>query len=186
MRKPALAVVCAVVLALALASCSSSGSGKAGSTETSTTFTGLATGAQVPTVTDVPQTIDPCKLMTVTEATRLAGAPVKLSSGGGPGSLDCVYTGKSAGAEVTVKVDKDEQAANAEFPSWVQPIPGQAAGLTTTQIDNLGNEASKTQNRNVNDAIYVRRGAVLLKIGVYPPAGTPALRAAATTALGRV
>ena len=183
MRQPALAFACAVLLALALASCSSSGKGTA---NTGTTFTALSPGATVPTQTDTPQTADPCKLMTVTEASQLAGATVKLSSGGGPGSLACVYSAKSAGAEITVKVDTDAAAAHTEFPTWVQPIPGHAVGLTITKLTGLGDEAMLSRNKTVNDGIYVRKGATLVKIGVYPPATVAALKAAARTALGRV
>jgi len=61
-----------------------------------------------------------------------------------------------------------------------------ANGLTVTQISKLGDEASETRTGNVNDGIYVRSGAVLVKIGAYPAASDAALRVAALQALSRV
>jgi hypothetical protein len=67
----------------------------------------------------------------------------------------------------------------------VQPVPGQAVGLKVTTVSHLGNEASATHLPKVNDGIYVRKGAVLIKIGAYPPASNAALRVAAIRALKR-
>ena len=173
----------AILSALALAACSS---GSKGATPATTPPTIPSVGAVLPGTTTVAQTVNPCTLLTVAEATKLAGHPVKLTRGGGPGALLCVYTGGGAGAEVTVKVDTDAAAAHAEFPSWVQPLGGQATGLILKAVPNLGDEASETRYRDVNDGIYVRKGASLIKIGAYPPATDAALRAAAATALGRL
>jgi len=179
-RKAALALLCVC----ALASCSSSGKS---ANNTPTTFTSLTPGATVPNSIDIPQTIDPCNLLTVAEASRLAGKAVTRSAGGGKGSVDCIYAnGPSVGAEVTVKVDKDAATAHAEFPNWVQPIPGVASGLKVSQIANLGNEAAETRNGKINAGIYVRKGATLVKIGVHPAATEAMLKAAARTALGRL
>ena len=179
MRKAAVALLCVC----ALASCST---GKSAN-NTPTTFTSLTPGATVPNSIDIPQTIDPCTLLTVAEASRLAGKAVTRSAGGGKGSLDCIYAnGASVGAEVTVKVDKDAASAHAEFPAWVQPIPGIAPGLNVTQISNLGNEAAETRKGKINAGIYVRKGATLVKIGVHPAATEALLKAAARTALGRL
>jgi hypothetical protein len=134
----------------------------------------------------VRQTVDPCTLLTLAEASTLTGHPLKHTRGGGPGSLLCVYAAGNAGAEVTVKVDSDAATAHAEFPDWVQPLGGHAIGLILKAVPNLGDEASETRYRDVNDGIYVRKGAALIKIGAYPPATDAALRAAATTALGRL
>ena len=176
----ALAGLCA----LAFAACSS-GSNKAATTTTQPAPT-VSSGAPTPP-TDVPQMIDPCRLLTASEATKLVGIAVKRSAGGGPGSLYCKYAAaNSAGAEVTIKVDANAAAAHAGYPSWVQPIPGVANGLTVTQISKLGDEASETRTGNVNDGIYVRSGAVLVKIGAYPAASDAALRVAALQALSRV
>lgn len=179
-QKPVLAALCALVLA----SCSSSSS--SAPTHTATTLTNLYPGATVPNATDTPQTIDPCTLLTVADTSNLAHAAVRRSSGGGPGSLDCIYAGVSAGAEVTVKVDKNAATAIADFPSWVQPIPGFAPGLKVTRIARLGDEATVTRNGKINAGIYVRKGAVLIKIGAHPAPTNAALQFAVTTALGRV
>jgi hypothetical protein len=179
MSKAALAALCA----LALAACSS-GSSKA--TTTTQTVPSVSTGA-IPTPTDLPQTVDPCRLLTAPEAKELVGIAVKRSAGGGPGSLYCKYAAAtSAGAEVTVKVDANAAAARAGYTSWVQPIPGVAKGLTVRPISNLGDQATETRSGNVNDGIYVRSGAVLVKIGAYPAVSLDALKAAALRALSRV
>ena len=68
----------------------------------------------------------------------------------------------------------------------MQPFKGNPVGLTITSIPSLGSEANKTLNGTVNAGIYVRKGATLVKIGVYPPAKNAALRAAVTAALGRL
>ena len=99
----------------------------------------------------------------------------------------CAYAaGTKAGAEITVRFDTDAAVAHDEFPSWVQPIPGHAAGLTVTSVPGLGNEASATHNLPVNDGIYVRRGPTLIKIGAFPAVSNAALIAAARTALARL
>jgi hypothetical protein len=180
-----------IVSVVAFVGCSSSASSKSGAGANSDTTTNVAPGGTLPSTTTAPSAIDACKLLTAPEASRLAGATVKLASKSAnsalSGSLNCIYAaGTSAGAELSVKVDADAATAHAGYPDWVQPIPGVAAGLVRTELTNLGDEASETRTGNVNDAIYVRKGAVLVKIGVYPPAGDAALRAAALTALSRV
>ncbi|MGO9876508.1 MAG: DUF3558 family protein [Acidimicrobiia bacterium] len=176
-------VALAGLCALALAACSSGSSKATTTTQPATTVT----SGPLTTPTDVAQKVDPCRLLTASEATSLVGIAVKRSAGGGPGSLYCKYAAAtSAGAEVTVKVDASPAAARAGYPSWVQPIPGVANGLTVTQVSNLGDEASETRSGNVNDGIYVRNGAVLVKIGAYPAVSEAALRVAALHALSRV
>jgi hypothetical protein len=180
--KSALVALCA----LALAACSSSGSGSKSSTATTILPAGIQAGATVPTPTDVPQKLNPCALMTAAEASKLVGVTVTKSAGGGTGALYCKYAaGSTAGAEITVKVASTPAAAHAQFGSWVQPIPGRAPALKVTAVSHLGNEASATHQPKVNDGIYVRKGAVLIKIGAYPPASDAALRVAAIRALQR-
>jgi hypothetical protein len=53
-------------------------------------------------------------------------------------------------------------------------------------VPGLGNEASATHNLLVNDGIYVRRGATLVKIGAYPAVADAALLTAARSALARL
>jgi hypothetical protein len=176
--------VLVALCALALAACSSSGSKS--STATTILPSGVQAGATLPTPTDVPQKLNPCALLTASEASKLVGVTVTKSAGGGTGALFCKYTaGSTAGAEITVKVVSTPAAAHAQFASWVQPIPGRAAGLKVTTVSHLGNEASATHQPKVNDGIYVRKGAVLIKIGAYPPASDAALRVAAIRALQR-
>jgi len=173
--------------AIALVGCSSSGK-PAG---TKPTVSLPAVGAVLPRTqgTTVPQKLDPCTLLTAKEAAKLMkpGVTVTRSQGGGVGSLLCVYTGgKSTGAEVTVKIDASPADAHNEFPNWVQPIPGTAAGLTKGTVPGVGEEATQTRNADVNEGIYVRRGNALVKIGAYPPPTLAALKAAAKTALSRI
>jgi hypothetical protein len=181
--KSALAALCALGLA-GLAACSSSASKS--STATTILPSGVKAGATLPTPTDVPQKLNPCTLLTASEASKLVGVTVTKSAGGGTGALFCKYAaGSTAGAEITVKVVSTPAAAHAQFASWVQPVPGQAVGLKVTTVSHLGNEASATHLPKVNDGIYVRKGAVLVKIGAYPPASDAALRVAAIRALKR-
>jgi hypothetical protein len=172
---------------VALVGCSSSGKPGASTTITAPK---VSTGEVLPLTQDttVAQTIDPCSLLTAPEASKLAGvAKVTRTLGGGTGSLLCVYAaGKSAGAEVTVKVDASPSEARNEFPSWVQPLQGTAKGLTRGSVPGLGDEATQTRNGAVNAGIFARRGAALVKIGAYPPPSLALLKAAAKTALSRI
>jgi len=172
--------------AVALAGCSSSGKPNA----TNPTISLPPVGAVLPATqgTTVPQSIDPCTLLTAPEAAKLVGgAKVTRTSGGGAGSLLCVYSaGKSASAELTVKIDANAADAANEFPSWVQPIQGTAKGLTRGTVPGLGDQATQTRNQDVNAGIFVRRGNALVKIGAYPPPSLALLKAAAKTALGRI
>ena len=137
--------------------------------------------------TTLRPTIDPCTLLTAQDASKLIGKPVKRATPAGSSGPLCMYAaGTTAGAEITVRLDADAPTAHSDFPTWVQPFPGRAAGLTVTSVPNLGHEASATHNLNVNDAVYVRRGAALMKIGAYPAVADAALIAAARTALGRI
>ncbi len=172
---------------LALVGCSSSGTPEG----SKPTVSLPAVGAVLPRTqgTSVPQKLDPCTLFTAPEAAKLMtpGATVTRSSGGGVGSLLCVYTGgKSTGAEIAVKIDASPADAHNEFPNWVQPIPGTAAGLTRNSVPALGEEATWTRNSNVNAGIFVQRGNALVKIGAYPPPPLAALKAAAKVALSRI
>ena len=184
MRKSALVVL--TLSAVALVGCSSSGKPSV----SNTTLSLPKAGAVLPATqgTTVPQTIDPCTLLTAAEASKLVGgAKVVKSKGGGAGSLLCVYSlGNSASAEVTVKIDATEVDAANEFPNWVQPIQGIAKGLTRGTVPALGDEATQTRNGDVNAGIYTRRGKALVKIGAYPPPSLALLKAAAKTALNRI
>ena len=173
--------------AIALVGCSSSGKPDA----TGPTVSRPKVGQVLPRTqaTTVPQTLDPCALMTAADAAKLTGG-VKMtrSSGGGVGSLLCVYSGgKTTGAEITVRIDANAADAHTDFPTFVEPIPGgEAKGLTKTAVTGIGQEAVQTRNLDVNAAIFVRRGNALVKLGAYPPPSLAALKAAAKTALSRI
>jgi len=171
-----------LVAVITVAGCSGSSS-KSGTTPTISPTVPLIT-----TTTVAGPAIDPCTLLTAQDALKLTGKAMKFTPATGfSGTRVCSYAaGKSAGAELTLKVDADPRTAHEEFPDWVQPIPGHAAGLTTTSVPNLGDEASATHNLIINDGIYVRMGAVLVKIGAFPAVKDAALLAAARTALARV
>jgi hypothetical protein len=188
-------VVWMVVVASA---CSSSGS-KAPITAT-TASSGTAASPSTPVSAQQaptqpppvnPTTLDACKLLTVQDATTLAGTPMTAGTGSGP--IDCHYAGPGgpavSGTEITVRVDADAGSAHSEFPRWVQPVPGNLPGFTVTPVANLADEASETHTdlgTTHISGIFFRRGAVLVKIGSYPPASDAALRAAATVVLGRL
>jgi hypothetical protein len=131
--------------------------------------------------------INPCTLLTAADASRLAGKPLTHAVGGGLGSGTCAYSGGKVliGAELTVKVDPSAAAAHAEFRGWVQPVPNTAPGFSVITVSKLGDEAKATR-ASFTDGIYFRSGAVLVKIGVYPPATAAVLERAAHTALDRL
>ena len=174
--------VIAVVAVLAFVGCSGS------SSKTTTPPTVTPTIPPITSTTTATSPIDPCTLLTMQDASKLIGKAVKRKPvTGTAGTTACEYAaGTAGGAEITLKVDTDARHAHDDFSSWVQPIPGVAAGLTVTSVPNLGNEASSTHNRIVNDGIYFRRGATLVKIGAFPAVPDAALLAAARIALARL
>jgi hypothetical protein len=178
--KPAVAIVAVI----ALFGCSSSSK----TTKTTTPATVTPTIPLITTTTVAGPGIDPCTLLTAQDAKKLTGLAVtRTPVTNADGIRACRYAaGTSGGAEVTIKVDADPRTAHDDFPAWVQPIPGHAAGLTTNSVPNLGDEASSTRNLQVNNGIYVRRGATLVKIGAFPAVSDAALLAAARTALARL
>jgi len=189
----------AVGLMVVLASaCAKSGSKAPITATTPSDSTAASSGTSAsaqrsPTVAPVvsPTTLDACKLLTSQDATTLAGMP--MTAGAGSGLIDCHYAGPGgpavSGIEITVRVDADAGTAHSQFPRWVQPIPGNTPGFTVTPVANLADEASETHTDLGTThiaGIFFRRGAVLIKIGSYPPASDAALRAAATVVLGRL
>jgi len=184
------------LMVVVAAGCSKSGSKASTTATTASNATAVSPNTSAaaqpsPTTAIHLATLDACKLLTVQDATTLAGAPMAAGAGSGP--IDCHYAGPGgpavSGVEITVRVDADAGTAHSEFPRWVQPIPGNTPGFTVTPVANLADEASETHT-DVGTThiagIFFRRGAVLVKIGSYPPASDAALRAAATTVIGRV
>jgi hypothetical protein len=180
-----------VTLALALLMVGCGGSKSAVDVPSSTTAPRTTTTARqpvgtAPTVVEMT-TINPCTLFTEADASRLAGKPLTRAVGGGLGSGTCAYSGGKVliGAELTVKVDTSAAAAHAEFRRWVQPVPNTAPGFSVVTVTKLGDEAMASRS-SFTDGIYFRQGAVLVKIGVYPPASAAELKTAANTAADRL
>ncbi len=183
--------VVALGLALLLVGCGSSKSSAADpSSPSSTTHPTTTTAGRAvvtpPTVVEMT-TIDPCTLFTAADASRLARRPLTRAVGGELGSGTCAYSGGKVlvGAELTVKVDASAATAHAEFRRWVEPVPNTAPGFSVATVAKLGDEA-RSAGASFTDGIYFRAGAVLVKIGVYPPASAAALKTAADAALGRL
>lgn len=135
----------------------------------------------------IAATPDACGLLTAKDASALAGQALtavpssdptmcRYHGAGGPGAL---------GVEIHVKVLSDSAAAHAQFPKWVVPYPG-AAGPIVTDVKNIGDEAAIVRNA-IMSGVNFRRGAILVKIGVHPPASDDsALKAAASAVIGRL
>jgi hypothetical protein len=128
-----------------------------------------------------------CELLTAKDASTLAGQALSAVPNSAPTS--CRYHGAGGpgalGVEIHVKVVSDAAAAHAQFPRWVVPYPG-AAGPTVTDVKNVGDEAAIVRSA-IMSGINFRRGAVLIKIGVHPPANDDAvLKAAAAAVVGRL
>jgi hypothetical protein len=128
-----------------------------------------------------------CELLTAKDASTLAGQALSTVPSSDPTS--CRYHGTvgpgALGVEIHVKVLSDAAAAHAQFPKWVVPYAG-VAGPTVTDVKNVGDEAAIVRNA-IMSGVNFRRGAVLVKIGVHPPASNDAvLKAAAVTVVGRL
>jgi len=136
-----------------------------------------------PTNAVVRASVNPCLLFTAHDASRLTGTTLKRAPGGGLSSNTCAYAAGKVliGAEVTVKVDASAEAAHAEFSNWVEPVPNTSPGYSVIPVANLGDEAKATHS-SFTDGIFFRAGAVLVKIGVYPPVSEAALKTAALRA----
>jgi hypothetical protein len=222
MRTKALTLMVATS-ALLLAACSSSGS--------STATTGPTTApVSIPSATDtsnpgstdsaastgtgpsgVPVSLDPCQLLTQSEASALSGVtyPAGKESTDNNGAFkECVYS--TGTRSVTVEVAQAQSAADAQtayaqaqarvqqelkqqLPAGI-PLPK----VNITNVSGLGDKATALQvggtvlGRTFGiSGIYVIKGATFvafqdLSIGAGPSASQSAMVAQATTTVGRV
>ena len=133
-----------------------------------------------------------CTLLTAQDATTLGGFAVTLDSNSAGGNCQYKRTGASPfngdGVEVTVRGYSDGPSAHAAFPAWANPSGKPNPHIIYIPITGLGDEA--TLKHIVPPpgitAVDFRKGAVLVKIGVYPPASDSALTTAARTMMGRM
>ncbi len=134
-----------------------------------------------------------CLLLTVSDATTLAGSPMSPAPNSDDQSFNCRYYGPggpgTSGVEITTRTYADDATAQAAFPKWVTPYsgptPAGAPQRSTTPIAGVGNEATAARSPQ-NAGIYFRRGSVLVKIGSYPPPSDAALTTAAKAVIGRM
>lgn len=128
-----------------------------------------------------------CALLTAKDASALAAQPLSVVPGSDPSM--CRYHGAGGagalGVEIHIKVLADAAAAHAQFPKWVVPFPG-SAGPAVTDVKNLGDEAAIVRNA-IMSGVNFRRGAILVKIGIHPPASDDAgLKSAAFAVISRL
>ena len=106
-------------------------------------------------------------------------------------ATSCTY-GVNGGAmgtvvEITVGVFPNAASAHTEFRPWNAidpPLPPTETVITTTGV---GNEAAITHtNPSELSAIDFRKGAILVRIGVGPPASDAALKTAALIVASRL
>jgi len=130
---------------------------------------------------------DACTLLSAKDASTLAGQPLTLAAN--VSATDCRYDaagGPVKGAvEIHIRVDASAAQAHADFPRWVLPF-AMADAPQGVPLSGIGDEAA-TRQGTISSGIYVRKGAMLAKIGVYPPVTDIArLTAAATAAAARM
>ncbi len=214
MRRIALTVVVATV-AVALAACSSSTKTTGGSPTNSPTT--VASGQQtsapppttIPSASGAPVSLDPCVLVTSSEASALAHA----SFGAGKeepisaASKQCVYGAQTTNVfEVTVaqaaspaEAQAQWTAAQAEAEADLkkQAPPGVSVNLDTSNASGIGDKAATAfgtasiQGQTIGfSGIYVVSGATFfaitdLTVGQTPPS-TSAMKAQAQTVLSRI
>jgi hypothetical protein len=134
-----------------------------------------------------------CQLLTAQDAATLAGFPVTQDPDDASAG-SCIYkkTGGSPttidGVEVTVRTYADAASAHAGYPTWVSPFPKPNPNIAKIPLPGVGDEATLihiTPSPAVA-AIDFRSGAVLVKLGVYPPVSDSALATAARTMIKRL
>lgn len=154
----------------------------------------LATVASViTTVAAVHRIPSACALLTAQDAATLAGFPVTQDSSD-VSSGSCIYkhTGTPAlnpdVVEVTVRTYPNAASAHAGWPTWVSPFPKPNPNIAKIPLSGIGDEAVLihiTPSPAVA-AIRFRSGAVLVKVGVYPPVSDSALTTAARAMISRL
>ncbi len=200
----------AATSAVLLTACGSStgppsGSASGGATQAATSAPASATASQ----SAVATSLDPCQLVTSSEASSLAGTSFgsgkeETSSGGG---RQCVYGYQTANV-FTVEVGQAQDTATAQA-DWSQAqaqakalvkekLPaGMHVSLNTSDVANLGDRASTVYGSTSISGqavglsgIYVLKGATFfafqdLLLGHAPPS-TAAMQSEAQTTLSRV
>jgi hypothetical protein len=160
---------------------------------------GIAAAAALSVVigalTSAPVT-NACSLLTIQEASTLAGFPVVVSDSedaatgcvwNAPGPSPSAFQGIPPGVELHYKAFPDTAAAHARFPRWVGPLPPMPSGMTMTPIVKLADEAAITRTSSVKICtISFRHGAALLSLSVTPMVSDTALKTASTAILGRL
>ena len=136
-----------------------------------------------------------CALLTAAEATTLGSFPATVDSSGDLSTGNsCVYKRTGAGTldpdvvEITTRTDPDAKTAHADYPRWVNPLLKPNPIMIWTPVPGVGDEATieHTTLKPGSDGISFRSGAVLVKMGVYPPASDSALATAARTMVSRM
>jgi len=140
-----------------------------------------------------PSVPNACLLLSAQDAATLAGFPVTRDPHD-EGSGGCLYnrTGasdlSSDAVEVTVKAYANGPTAHAAFPGWVNPFPKPNPIMVYTPLSGVGDEATLIHVKPGPGiaAINFRSGAVLVKVGVFPPVSDSALSVAAKTIISRL
>ena len=209
-------IVLAGVAALGLTACGGSGSAggvDAGGGSSPSAASATSAAASSPSASSSPSAVatslDPCQLVTSSEASALAGTTFgagqeKTTSGGGK---MCVY-GSQAKNVFTVEVGQDQSSSDARA-QWSSAeakakkllqhkVPaGITVSVQTADVSGLGDKAATVYSRNSIaghkfgiSGIYLLKGATFvafqdLLLGGAPPS-TSALQAQARTTLSRV
>ena len=215
MRPTALTLAVATS-ALLLTACSSASSSIVSTVSTTTpspaaSRTDSPTAGTSPTGTSsaVATSLDPCKLVTSSEASALSGRtyPAGKASTASSGLKSCVYS--ISGRSLTVEVVQATDAATAQA-AWSQAQaaaqvaiktqlpPGLQVNLTTGSVPGLGDRAATLQGSESFaghslgvSGIYVLKGATFfafqdISIGGGTAASSADMQAQARTTLGRV
>ncbi len=177
----------AIACALTLAGCSGAGSSQSQSQSQPGTGRSAIDGSTTPSTEPGVAVIDTCRLMTTGDASFLLGHAVEHGASGGAKAGSCRFAASdepSTYAEIEAKVDFSPASAQAEYPTWVQSIVN-APGFETVPLPGFADEATVVHS-SAFDAILFRHDTALVQIGVSPHATDDAMRAVATTVLGRL
>ena len=178
----------------ALASVAACGTGGTGATSTPTPSLPLPSFSPTPSPSPSPGVSDPCQLVTMTEASALAGVtfPAGVEGSTGTGSNTCTYGGQTknvflvliakAADAATASAQWDAQLAKAQAYLQTQLPPGAAVQFNTSDVSILGADkaAAGTGSANISGVtlsatdVFLLKGATFvffsdLKLGDTPP-----------------
>lgn len=195
LRTSVVAIVCLVGLAACTSSApsaqaptasSAAGAGGTPSSSPSPAASAATPSAVAAATTSGPQTLDPCRLLTIQEASQIFGVTLTATQRGSDG-ISCTYSTGTTSVTITVHQASNAAAAMQGLQDAIAKL--KTSGATATALSGIGDAAYETSvtvaGRTIAGIDGVR-GTVLFTVGGQPNLADAALRQAALTVVGRL